>query len=359
MLLILLAGCWKTDVSIDTTIIPFENATSNTAGWVERVDSALACPDGNPASIYLVYPQTQEGPLPGALVLHSGAFDYIQAPAADNPLLGQNYAGVDDAGLIRLEADWASQKVFEAMGLIPRIDASEDNLGTMASALLDAGYIGIYPTNCWGDLWHNETPSAGLPNLSSNSELDFFARNGGALAADAWDFASGESLMETGALLDTSSTLLIGLGEGSRGATELMMRDGVNPAGLLIDSPIDELEDWAADDAAVAEGLRRIYLASDAEDYNWNQWTMARMASAAVDELPDIPVAVVYSSIDPQVPAGNITRLSEKFEADTADRCEIDTEATKHVQSNGNIVLARDLVTFLGGGDKPAQCADQ
>lgn len=359
MLLILLAGCWKTDVSVNTTIIPFGNATSNTDGWVERVDSALTCPDGNPASIYLVYPQTQEGPLPGAVVLHSGAFDYVQAPAADNPLLGQNYAGLSDGGLIRLEADWASQKVFEAMGLIPRIDASEDNLGTMASALLDAGYIGIYPTNCWGDLWHNETPSAGLPNLSSNSELDFFARNGGAMAADAWDFASGEKLMESGALLDTTSTLLIGLGEGSRGVTELMMREGVSPAGLLVDSPIDELDDWAAGDPLVAEGLRRIYLDSDAEDYNWNQWTLARMASVAVDELPDIPVAVVYSSIDPQVPAGNITRLSDKFEGDAANRCEIDTEANKHVQSNGDIALARDLVTFLDGGDKPARCAEQ
>ena len=83
------------------------------------------------------------------------------------------------------------------------------------------------------------------------------------------------------------------------------------------------------------------------------------MASVAVDELPDIPVAVIYSSIDPQVPAGNITRLSDKFEGDTANRCEIDTEANKHVQSNGDIALARDLVTFLDGGDKPARCAEQ
>ncbi|MFT5583269.1 MAG: hypothetical protein ACI9VR_000847 [Cognaticolwellia sp.] len=165
--------------------------------------------------------------------------------------------------------------------------------------------------------------------------------------------------MESGALLDTSRAPLIGLGEGSRGVTELMMREGVNPTGLLIDSPIDELEDWAAGDPLVAEGLRRVYLDSDAQDYNWNQWSLARMASVAVDELPNIPVAVVYSSIDPQVPAGNITRLSEKFEGDGAMRCEIDTEANKHVQSNGNIALAPDWVGFLDGGDKPAQCLEQ
>lgn len=355
MLLILLAGCWKTDVAVDTTIIPFTNATTNTSGWVERVETQLSCPDGNPASFYVVYPQTQSGPQPAAVVLHSAAFDYIIAPDAGNPLLGQNYAGLSADGYTRLEADWGEAKTFETLGLISRIDASEDNLGTLPAALLDAGYVGIYPTNCWGDLWHNETPSAGLPNLSNNTELDFFQRNGGALALDAWEFATGDQLFESGALIDTSETLLVGLGDGARGATELLLRDDVNPSAILIDSPIDELEDWATS-TGVQAGLERIYLGSTEEGYNWNQWTLARMASAAVDSLPDVPIALVHSSIDPQVPAGNSERLLEKFDETDPLRCEIDTTANKHIQTNGDALLARDLVAWLAGGDLPAQC---
>lgn len=355
MLLALALGCWKTDVVSDYTVVPYDHDQSLVDGLVEEVATQLRCPDGSYASFYVVYPEDQSEPAPSALVLHSSAYDYIREPFSENPLVGQNFAGLSEDGHTRLERPWATLKVFETLGMYPRIDLAEDNLGTLAAALLNQGIVGIYPTNCWGDLWHNETPDPGTTGLSLQNDqaAEFIQRNGGALAYDMLQYARGEVTFTSGALLDTDTVYLIGLGDGARGVTELLIRDDTAVAGVLLDSPHDDLESWSAQ-PGVQEGLYRMYYGSrDNADYNWNTWSMRRLANQGL--LPDIPVMLVWSSIDTKVPSGTTESLVTAIEG-LPQGCVDDIERAGHVYSNGQIALSTDVVSFLTTGERPSRC---
>ena len=77
----LMTGCFQPIdelSSMDTTKVPFENPhiTSDDV-FIRLYTSALSCPGGEDARFYIVSRDTAAEDAPVAVVLHSGAFDYV------------------------------------------------------------------------------------------------------------------------------------------------------------------------------------------------------------------------------------------------------------------------------------------
>jgi hypothetical protein len=371
ILLLALSACWKTDEPVSFETVPFANDLAATPdGQVQAIETDLRCPDGEPARIYIVWPASQTERMPVAVVLHSSAFDYVTEPIAEDPLFGEHYAAADEDGTTRMEAAWGVRKVWETLGMHPQVEPAESNLGALPSALLDAGIVGVYPTNCWGDLWHNASPDA-----TNDQGAEFLEREGGTFAwwqirwmIDA-SFATTQGITPK-ALLDPSELYLIGLGDGARAAIELGQRPELpQVTGILLDSPVIDMELWAESSPGVAEGLSRIYHhAAEAgdtggeESIDWNDWTLRRQVNKGTME--GVRLAVVHSSADPRVPAGNMDDLTayladpvkNKFPDHLADFCLLDRETSTHVQTNGDIVIAREVVSWLKGEAGIPEC---
>ena len=341
--LLTLLACWSVGEQEDHfETVPFttEYATTTTA-IVETVHTNLECPDGQNTRFYVVYDTTWGADMPVAVVLHSSAFDYVTTPDPAEPLGGQHFAGV--SGYSRLQQGWGVQKVWETLGMHASIEPAEENWGTLPSALLDAGVVGVYPINCWGDLWHNETGK--FPNDLAS---EYFERNGGAFAwwmvrfiNDA-EFAQSQGFY-SGAVWDKDSLYLVGLGDGARGATELVRRQPDGLKGLLLDSPIDDLEQWQAEVPGVDAGLARIYYETDEGDVDLLHWSLKRMLNST-DYLDGVTIGLVHSSFDPKVPADNLTKT---LNAMPNSACVVDTEAAAHVATNSDLALAQAMVDFV------------
>ncbi len=353
MLLTLLA-CWSVgDNGQEFSTVPFISSYAATEnGVVETITTSLECPDGQAARFYVVYASDWVEARTSVIVLHSSSFDYVVTPNPADPLGGQHWAGVSSYS--RLERDWGIQKVWETLGMLDNVDPSESNLGTLPAALLDAGLVGIYPINCWGDLWHNE--SGLYPNDLAAEHID---RNGGAFAwwmvrfvTDA-EFASSQQFY-TGALVDPEQVVLIGLGDGARGATELVLREPEGLTGLLLDSPIDNLQQWQEEVPGVDVGLERIYFEPGGDDVDWLKWSLKRILNTS-DTLDGVRIGLVHSSIDPQVPSDNLTGT---LNALPADACLVDTELSTHVHTNSDLALAQDLVDFVALGNSNGRCGE-
>ncbi|MCB9764404.1 MAG: hypothetical protein H6739_31815 [Alphaproteobacteria bacterium] len=362
----LLAGCWNFPDGGELDTVAFDNAIVNTqTGVIETIETNLECPDGEKARLYVVYDQSITAAAPVAIVFHSSTFDYVTNPQPEAPLVGTNYAGSES----RISWSWAVRKVWETFGMHDAVDPAESNLGTLPAALLDAGVVGIYPINCWADLWHNEQ---GLrPNDLATEYID---RNGGAFA---WwmvrmlfeaDFADLQGIT-INPLIDLQRMYWIGLGDGSRAVIDLLGTRDVGPVGVLLDSPIDDLEMWGDQSPQVAEGLARVYNPTRDSEFDWREWELRYMWNRAVsaEQVEEFPamgdidrLAVIHSTSDPQVPNGNLERLTNSFANTTVpnapDVCAIDTGRVAHVFSNGDQATARELVDYLVNGTRPANC---
>ncbi len=142
LLPLLLAGCFKLPGDMhpmDTTVVPFDNPYVTTDDVViQGFETDLPCPsncgeEGPPARFYMVYREGATEGAPVAIVLHSGAFDYVMERSESGSLDGPHYHADS-----RLEPDFSTAKVWETLGLqIEDIDPSEHNLGTMPAALAD------------------------------------------------------------------------------------------------------------------------------------------------------------------------------------------------------------------------------
>jgi len=356
MLLFALA-CWKTPDPVDFEFVPFDNDSANaTTGVVQTIETDLECPDGEPAKLYVVYDEEWTEPAPVAVVLHSSAFDYVVSPQPEAPLIGEHWAPTTD-GVTRMTRRWGVQKVWETLGMHPQVEPAEVNHGTLPSALLDAGVAGVYPINCWGDLWHNESPAA-----VNDKATEYLDREGGTFAwwqlrwlVDA-TFASSQGILPS-ASLDTDTLYLIGLGDGARGVNDLVKRgDRPEIAGVIIDSPIDDLDAWA-ETPGVDEGLARIYYDVAGSDdtggaSSYNRHAIKRAVSEG--DWDGVPTMLIYSDVDPRVPSGStaglVTKLDERGQVTS---CVVQTGEAAHVQSNSDIVLARQAVSFLTEGECP------
>ncbi|MCB9745710.1 MAG: hypothetical protein H6740_24260 [Alphaproteobacteria bacterium] len=376
LVLSLLTACWTFPDTSGFDVVPFDSTVAQTTtGVVSTVETNLDCPDGQKARFYVVYDEAITEPAPVAIVFHSSAFDYVLNPAPDAPLLGASFAGAES----RISWSWGVRKVWETFGLHEQLDASETNLGTIPAALLDAGIVGIYPINCWGDLWHNARGT----DYENDVAAEYIERNGGTFS---WwmirmlfesTFADSQGISITPAI-DNSQLHLIGLGQGGRAVIDLLSTQDFAPASVLLDSHVDDLTDLAAV-PETNRGLARIFN-YDADDEStqpdWRYWAGYWMIQrthfngpsdfpAVADLLDNGRIALVYSSTDPQLPADNLDLLANRLTGTDGDgapyvdqtrSCVQDLQRAGHVFTNSDQGRARELIDFLTGGAKPADC---
>jgi hypothetical protein len=347
--LLFLTGCWNTDpAELPVDQIDFQPEFGTDIDWTVRsYELGLYCPDGERARFYFVHPKDiPDEPMPGAVLYHSGAFDYVYSPQIDEPLAGTHYQVVES----RLQLAWAIRRIFVMLGMFPEDDPYEYHLGSLPLALAEQGVATIIPLNCWGDLWHNRAA------LAENSFIDDrFFRNGRVSAEWGWRFLiDAEFAAEQGVVLpvtiDPEQTYAFGLGEGSRAVNEILVADtdqdgapDFSPVGILLDSSPDDLRSYYADPVLYAEliaGFNRIY--GDSEG------TKAT-SLAFVPSLPE-RVAYIYSTADTRMPAGihdeAVSRLT------TAGKWVKDIQVAKHILTNADdMSLTREAVAYVIGAE--------
>ncbi len=356
LLLSLLAGCWKPYADLpqlDFDEVPYSNPYLEADDAViSAFDTTLKCPDGEDARFFAVYRTGLTDRAPVAIVLHSGAFDYVVDPDPNNELDGTHYAGDG-----RLDRGWANSKVWETLGINPNVvDPSEVNLGTLPAALTDAGFVQLYPGNCWGDLWHNNEGEQ-----ANDLTLETFDRNG--LTFAEWmirmivepSFASGQGF-SLPVQMDSSQVYLVGLGSGGRGAVELLFSDNLPIIpGVLLDSTPDTLSwyvDHERDYPEVVEGLRHIFR----EDYlpEIDRWSALQLYDMGL--LPE-RTGFVWSAGDTRQPAATMETtadlLAELQNLGEGEYWSVDVEQSGHVFLNGDPDLARTAVDYLLTGSAP------
>jgi hypothetical protein len=334
--------------TIDTNTLPFESPHLDTDDvLIHRFESTLVCPDGEPADFFVVASESLEDNAPVAVVLHSGAFDYVMERAESGPLDGPHYQAQS-----RLTAEFGISKVYETLGLqVTDLDPAEDNRGTLPAALADQGMVQLIPSNCWGDLWHNEE------GLQYNDiEADGFARNGLTFAwwmvriATDPDFAAGQ-----GVDLDISwnpeELYLLGLGDGGRGVVELLAhQDMPAVSGALIDSSPDDLSAYLDNPATFHDeiaGISRIFGSGNLEHIS--DWSIASETVTL-----DLPPRTIYlwSDGDTRLPsetmAGGAAALLSHEGAWV-----VNTHEAIHVISNSDLTRAHEVVDYLRTGLKP------
>lgn len=355
-IMLTLLGCWSNywwkDYDemnpLDPSRVPYQvDGLEATDALVTSFDAGMDCPDGSAATFFAVYRQQQSGPSPVALVFHSGAFDYVLDPDEDQPLAGEHYY-LDS----RLTRSWAVSKIWETLGMLyPRtLDDSELNLGALPAALTDAGVVQLYPGNCWGDLWHNE------PGVVDNDGAEGFSRAGRQMALNMIEIMLDASAAQKVGFnlpvtLDTSQILLIGLGDGGRAVTEVLLSGEAPPvAGVLLDHSPDYLDAYTEQADVFAEeieGLTRIFGETQVQD-------LSAFSLAAIDpeDRPD-RLAYLWSSQDPRIPADAAGVSAAVLEADGTGWVH-DTGARAHVATNGDLSTATAVVDYLLTGQTPA-----
>jgi hypothetical protein len=343
--LLLLGGCWNIDpAELPANEIDFQPEIDTDLDWTVRsYEMGIQCPDGEPSRFYFIYPKSiPEEPIPGAVLYHSGSFDYVYSPQVDEPLAGTHYQVAES----RLHLPWAVRRIFVMLGMFPEDDPYEYHLGSLPVALAEQGVATIIPINCWGDLWHNRVA------LAENNFLDDrFFRNGRVAAEWGWRFLiEPEFAAEQGVVLpvtiDPDRTYAFGLGEGSRAIGELLVadtdEDGIpdfSPAAVLVDSSPDDLRTYYADPILHSEiiaGFNRIY----------GDVTGSQASSLAF--VPTLPqrVAYIYSSSDTRMPAGIHDAAVSRLNA--AGHYTRDLAVAKHILTNADdLNLTREAVAYV------------
>ena len=359
--LALLPGCFAPaapEFTFDE--VRFENDYTNAENIALRAFrwSDLLCPDGEPAEFYAVYREDITEPAPLVLFFHAGAFDYVVQPDLADPLGGEHYAPQD-----RMNAVWASEKVFETFGLLPggAIDAAEVNAGTLPAVLADKATVTLYPANCWGDLWHNET---GYTINDANADAGV-TRQGRFLAWAMTRLASKNEEERTfyqglfgfdtlPVPIDTSGIYVVGLGEGGRALPELLRRaqstgDANMPdvRGAILDSVMDNLYTLASNPQAFPaqrEGLERVFYQH--VDNDIGQFSLGRYYG---ERALTYPIDFRWSSEDPLVPDdtnGGFRSLQPNF----PNLLRVtDAGTAKHVTLNNSVVDARSAADWMLG----------
>lgn len=353
-LLLLTTGCFKPyeDLAkLDFSEVRYENdfVTSEDA-VIQAFDTVLSCPDGEPARVFVAFRKSISGEAPAALMLHSGAFDYVVQPDEADPIGGVHYR----AGS-RLSRQWGIAKVWETLGLsrFP-VDPEEASLGTLPAALVDAGVVVILPANCWGDLWHGEA----LPDpTDAEPGLTRFGGGFAQLMVDA--IFTPEATAELGVRIPVSVNLdevhLVGLGSGGRGVAQLLANspDSVNTfRSVVVDSSPDLLGAYLGDPLTYGPeitGYEDIY----GEALSTIDATSSLYALAQTAALPE-RTAVIWSSLDTQVPTAAILPTGLAVGELGGGRVVVDSGFEGHVSSNRDDELAGNVVAYMSSGAVPA-----
>ena len=328
MLFSFLMACWMDSSTLPTLNIDVINFSNE---YLERpnvqvyiYDSPLNCPDGNPASFFFIKPQS-DTPTPIAVVFHSGALDYDDL--------------IEDEEIYRatgrLRSEWASSRVWETLNLSRKtLDTAVTDLGYLPTALANAGVAQLYPTNCWGDIWHN-----GLETQTNDSTSEGYARLGLDMAQFMVDLQTDTALAEEFGFqtvqenLDTTQSMWIGLGSGGQAIIELLNQGNASPTAVVFDS---SPSDWSIynDDAFDFEqtALERIFGTTSAGDYSLN--------SVVVPERS----AWIWSNGDTQHPTGTLQSGANSIES--SGGWVVDTNSTGHVFVNRDWALAEQTVQY-------------
>ena len=339
---LLLAGCFNLPdeaSNIDTTVMPFDNPNVTEEGVViERMKTELLCPDGELSSFHIVYKPDTTTPAPVAIVMHSGAFDYVMEPGSGGPLSGPHYHANS-----RLTADFATRKVWETLGLqIDDLDAVENNLGTLPAALANRGFVQILPGNCWGDLWHNEE------GVQYNDvSRDGFDRNGRTFAWWMLRLASDPSFASTRGIdipvpIDPAQLYLFGLGDGGRGVLELLTHEGApDVLGALVDSTPDNLAAFTDHPDIFEEeieGFSRIFGEEAMETIDSFSWT-------GDTRMPE-RLVYLWSSGDPNLPSAAAQPAADALAGQEGVKV-MNLATQDHVLTTSDIDLANEVLDYL------------
>lgn len=382
LLLIATLACFKPYedlAALDFSEVPFDIDLVESTAHIRTVTTTLRCPDGQDARFYVVYQPDVEGPVPMALGFHPGAFDYVIDPYAESTsaLFGATWRSSS-----RMNRDWADLAVWASLGMYPGdFLEGEVHEGALPAALINEGVAQLWPANCWGDLWHNE---------EGFQENDFaregLTRNGRTLAwwmlryAYEPDFAASQGVELP---FEASDELyLVGLGEGGRAVTELLLHEGLpRVSGALVDSAPDTLSayfDPTNELDAEAEGLRRLWPTEEQQRSidDWSLLSLSRSSLApplATDTDTDIDtdidtgsvsgldgagafrlpehLAFVWSAADPRQPLATMQSTAEAL-SDRPEAWVLDRRERAHVFSNVDAALAQELVHYLRTGER-------
>ncbi len=307
------------------------------------------CPDGEPARMYAVYAEGAADGGPVALVLHSGAFDFIVSHEDDQePLEGRHYREES-----RLERPWALAKVWETIGMLPTsVEAGEDNLGTLTVSMVNQGWVQLYPANCWGDLWHVDQ------TVNPNDEFtDGFVRDGLGLAATTARMVTepgfpGEFGVDISVNFDPEQFYIVGLGDGARGVPELLNHPALANApvaGVLLDSAPDLLSGYYAEPTAwftEIQGLESIYGPTLPEDPD----AISVLRLLEQGRLP-ASVGYIWSAIDVAIPLSSTLDTALALASDSAPYVVIENRGAGHVFINSDPTLADAMVSWMTTGE--------
>lgn len=359
--LVALSGCWKTEFNtISETRIAFEPSDAVERGWwVEKFDTELICPNGENSRLYVIYPDAadirfnEDAPeMPLAILFHSGSFDYKFLPQPNEPLFGSSYRSTVD-GQSFLRGAWSVERTFATLGLYPNDDRTELHDATLPIALVNRGIAVLMPTNCWGDFWHNRTGVA-----ENDYSSDYFFRDGRTAAEFAWAYATRPfppgNPVDFPIAVDDDRIFLIGLGEGSRAVSELLhAKDSsgdplYTPAGLVFDSPIDDLRPYydRANESfrKVANGLDRIF------PEGRSQVMSTAYATAPFANQP-ARTALLYSTNDTRIPNNaNAQAIERILGPNVSEGWVYEGIEAEHILTNSNAELAEVVVDFLAQG---------
>lgn len=335
--LVLLAGCWKTDrVELPVSQVQLAPGGEVVDGWVVTdVEVPLRCPDGRDARFLFVHPAEPDGPLPTAILYHSGAFDYVVNPTAAAPLEGETLQEI-----ARLEMPFAVRMAYATLGMFPSPLPTEGHEGAMAAELVERGYALVLPTNCWGDYWHNEPGAA-----DNDFEEDFFFRSG--RAAAEWPFRLLSQPLFREAISvelpfepNTDAPIAVGFGEGGRAIGEVLHIDDDEDGtpdyvfgAVAIDSMVEDLS-VVIDSSDQGPGLDRIF----------PQGLVQVGAPSTAPTLP--PTVWIYSPVDTELPEGSqeamLTRLGQG-----SQNLILEQSVARHVFSNSDASVAAAVADFL------------
>ena len=340
MLLTLLTGCWMDFSTLPTLNVDEINFT-NEYLEVEDVrvrifESPLLCPDGKKASYFLVYPISEE-PLPIAIVFHSGAIDFTDTVSEGESFVASN----------RLLHTWASSRVWETLNLSRKLlDTAVTDLGYLPTSLSNAHIAQLYPTNCWGDYWHN-----GMEVQANDSIVEGFSRQGLDMASLMIDMLQDPVLAEEIGFtaeqpLNTNEMYWIGMGSGGHAMIELLKQGYASPTAVIFDSTPATLTPYITGDFPYEqEAFSRIF-----GDSNISAFDLSTV------NLPDRS-AWIWSNGDPQHPYDSLAMGASLLESN-ANSWVLDTNQIGHVFINKDIHLANQVAHFLQTGEVDMSAVD-
>lgn len=354
LLLPLLTACaqpYEDLAKLDFSEVAYESEhVGSDDAVIQAIDTAVSCPDGQPARMFTAFRSSLEGPAPAALVLHAGAFDYIVQPDEEDALGGLHYRAES-----RLTRQWGIAKVWETMGLsrFP-VDPAEGSEGTLIAALVDAGVVVVLPENCWGDLWHRADVATG--ESADDLGPEGFLRFGHGFAQLMMDgIYTPETAADLGVrvpvAVDLDEVHLVGLGDGGRGVADLLHSEanaGRALRSVVVDSTPDLVAPYLADRlqwGPEVTGLETIYGA------DLNVWDAEGSlgALAAAGALPD-RTAVLWSSLDTEVPTDAILPTGLAVAGLNGGQVVVDVLQEGTVASNRDHGLAADTVLYMAEG---------